>query len=122
MAVQQHTPERYSDKDASHDLVTATTQTRREHVRRERTNFPKSTSEVPTYRLEEVVRNWVHTILPSLGSLLLLLLSVNIVFRRGIENVEEALSGVADLEHTGEVTASITVVWCRPNRAQSIIV
>jgi hypothetical protein len=57
-----------------------------------------------------------------LALLSLLLLSMHVVLWRGIEDVEEALSIVADFEHTGHVSASVTVVRSAPYSAQSVVI
>lgn len=63
-----------------------------------------------------------HRILPVFVLLRLLLVPMYVVLRRRIEDIEEPLAGIADFEHTGQISASIAVIWRTPNRAQSVIV
>lgn len=73
----------------------------------------------PPHTLQEIVRNRIDSILCLLLLVLLhlLLLSMHVVLRSSIEDVEEAVPCVADFKDTGQVAASIAVVGCAPHGA-----
>ena len=54
--------------------------------------------------------------------LLLLLRPVSIVFRSGIEDVEESFARIAHFEHARHVTTPVAVIGRAPDRTQSIVI
>ena len=73
------------------------------------------------FSLEEVFHNRTLAIFSGL-LLRLLLIAVHIVLRCCIKNIEKAISRVTDFQNTGQIAASIAVVWSTPNRAKSIVI
>ena len=51
----------------------------------------------------------------------LLFTPVDIVLRGRVKDIEKALASVTDFKHTRQVSATIAVVGCTPDRTQSVI-
>lgn len=52
----------------------------------------------------------------------LLLVSMGIILRRSVENIEIPVSRITDFEYAGKIATTVAVVWSTPDRTESIIV
>lgn len=63
-----------------------------------------------------------HRTLAILILLRLLFAPMDIIFRRGVKNIEISFACVTHLQDTSQVSAPIAVIRCTPDRTESVIV